>query len=278
SCSRSFVSRFNGVYSHWTEHRPSMANLIPTIGAARFDSRGELRLAERLREFLEENSWIWHNLPMGARGRHPDFVIAHPGNGLLVLEVKDWRLDSILSGNKAEVELLTQRGPIKEQNPFEQVRGYMFDVVRMLERDKSLVFPPDHRFKGKPILPFGFGVVFTNITRRQFEQTNLAEVLPPERCVFKDEMTESVDPEKFRDRLWAMVSPRLGAPLTMPQFDCLRALLFPEVRIRQIALPLDEPEAPNQQDRTLAVMDLAQEQLARSLGEGHRIIRGVAGS
>src|SRR5690606_20366574 len=85
-------------------------------------------------------------------------------------------------------------------------------------------------------------------------------------------------PEKFRDRLWAMVSPRLGAPLTMPQFDCLRALLFPEVRIRQIALPLDEPEAPNQQDRTLAVMDLAQEQLARSLGEGHRIIRGVAGS
>src|SRR5690606_10467954 len=41
---------------------------------------------------------------------------------------------------------------------------------------------------------------------------------------------------------------------------------------------LDEPEAPNQQDRTLAVMDLAQEQLARSLGEGHRIIRGVAGS
>jgi superfamily I DNA/RNA helicase len=31
-------------------------------------------------------------------------------------------------------------------------------------------------------------------------------------------------------------------------------------------------------DRVLAVMDLQQEQLARSLGEGHRIIRGVAGS
>jgi superfamily I DNA/RNA helicase len=66
--------------------------------------------------------------------------------------------------------------------------------------------------------------------------------------------------------------------MTLPQFDRLRALLFPEVRIRQIALPLDEPEADAAADRVLAVMDLHQEQLARSLGEGHRIVRGVAGS
>ncbi len=32
------------------------------------------------------------------------------------------------------------------------------------------------------------------------------------------------------------------------------------------------------EDRTLAVMDLHQEQVARGLGEGHRILRGVAGS
>src|SRR5262245_62652506 len=35
---------------------------------------------------------------------------------------------------------------------------------------------------------------------------------------------------------------------------------------------------PDPSDRTLAVMDMHQEQIARSLGEGHRIIRGVAGS
>ena len=73
-----------------------MATLIPTLGSARFDTRGELRLAERLKDFLEENAFVWHNLPMGPYGRHPDFVIIHPSTGLLVLEVKDWRLDSIL--------------------------------------------------------------------------------------------------------------------------------------------------------------------------------------
>src|ERR1051325_618979 len=91
-------------------------------------------------------------------------------------------------------------------------------------------------------------------------------------------MTEGMDPEEFRSRLWNMVYPRLGDPLSLPQFDRLRALLFPEIRIRQIALPLDEATVSDPSDRTLAVMDMHQEQIARSLGEGHRIIRGVAGS
>ena len=120
-----------------------MATLIPTLGSARFDSRGELRLAERLKDFLEENAIVWHNLPMGPRGRHPDFVIVHPSNGLLVLEAKDWRLDSILSADKAEIELLTSRGSVRERSPFEQARTYMFDLVRTLEQDDCLITASD---------------------------------------------------------------------------------------------------------------------------------------
>ena len=107
-----------------------MATLIPSLGAAHFDSRGELRLAERLKDFLEDNSYIWHNLPMGPRGRHPDFVIVHPGRGLLVLEVKDWRLDTIASANKSEVELITNAGVVRTLSPFEQARQYMFEVMK----------------------------------------------------------------------------------------------------------------------------------------------------
>ena len=255
-----------------------MAILIPSLGFARFDTRGELRLAERLKDFLEENAIVWHNLPVGPRSRHPDFIIVHPANGLLVLEVKDWRLESIVSADKAKVELLTSRGIVRESNPLDQARKYTFEVVRTLERDGQLLFPAGHQFMGRCILPFGFGAVFTYITRKQFEQTNLKEVFAEHLCVFKDEMTEGADPEEFRSRLWRMVYPRLGEPLSMPQFDRLRALLFPEIRIRQIALPLDEAMLPDPSDRTLAVMDMHQEQIARSLGEGHRIIRGVAGS
>src|ERR1044072_1451572 len=118
-----------------------MAILIPRLGFARFDTRGELRLAERLTDFLEENAVVWHNLPVGPRRRHPDFIIIHPANGLLVLEVKDWRLETIASADNTNVELLTSRGPVREINPLEQARKYAFDVVRTLQGDKQLLFP-----------------------------------------------------------------------------------------------------------------------------------------
>jgi hypothetical protein len=235
-------------------------------------------LAERLREFLEDGTVVWHNLAAGPHGRHPDFIVANPANGLLVLEVKDWREDTLVSADKLEVELITPRGLVRERNPFEQVRAYMFDVKQTLERDEHLLFAHDHPLKGRPIMSLGSGVVFTNITRKQFERTDLREVFPEDRCVFKDEMAESADAEEFRSRLWHMVSSRRGPAMSLPQFDRLRALLFPEIRIRQIALPLQRPETPDRSDRVLAVMDMHQEQVARSLGEGHRIIRGVAGS
>ncbi|MEO1767386.1 NERD domain-containing protein/DEAD/DEAH box helicase [Thiobacter aerophilum] len=254
-----------------------MATLIPTLGSARFDSRGELRLAERLRDCLEENALVWHNLPVGPFGQHPDFVILHPARGLVVLEVKDWRLDSLLEVNRFEVTLLTPSGRVKHVNPIEQVRQYMYRVVDVLKQDPSLLVPegPD---QGQLYLPFGFGVVFTNITRKQFEATDLGQVMAPERVVCRDEMAENVDPDAFRERLGALVLRRPGRMLSMPQMDRIRAILFPEIRVQQIALPLGRTEDAGRNDHLLAVMDLQQEQLARSLGEGHRIIRGVAGS
>lgn len=256
-----------------------MATLIPSLGAARFDARGELRLAERLKDCLEDNAWVWHNIPVGPFGRHPDFVVLHPNQGIVVLEVKDWHKDTIASATRAHVELLTPQGVVSVQSPFEQVRGYMLNVVDTLKRDPLLV-NEGGSFKGKPVFSFGYGVAFSNITRKQFEQTDLRDVFPPERCIFRDEMSESVDSDAFRERVWRMVSPRIGPALSLPQIDRMRALLFPEIRITQLALPFDEPTTNSSpaDDRMLAVMDMQQELLARSMGEGHRIVRGVAGS
>lgn len=127
----------------------------------------------------------------------------------MVLEVKDWRLETIVEANKQQVSLLTEQGVVETQNPFEQVRGYMFNVVNVLKQDKQLVFE-DGRFRGQLVLPFGYGVVFTNITRKQFEATDLREVFPPGRCIFRDEMAETTEADAFRERIWKMVSPRLG--------------------------------------------------------------------
>lgn len=256
-----------------------MALLIPKLGATRFDTRGESRLAERLVEKLEDNAIAWHNVPVGARGRYPDFLLLHPERGLLVLEVKDWRIDNIARATRTHVEYLTERGVVALENPLEQARHYIFEVKQMLEREPLLVAPPSSAYAGRLAVPFGWGAVFSYITRKQFDATDLCDVIDPSRVVCRDEMTETVDDEAFCDRLWRMVSRRFGTALTLPQIDLIRGLVFPEIVVRddrQATLFDDMPHDPDA--RILRVMDLQQEQLARNIGEGHRIIRGVAGS
>jgi superfamily I DNA/RNA helicase len=73
------------------------------------------------------------------------------------------------------------------------------------------------------------------------------------------------------------------ARLSLPQIDSLRWHLFPEVRINGGQASLFDHNKENEAVDLLVpdlmkVMDMQQEQLARSLGEGHRVIHGVAGS
>ena len=65
--------------------------------------------------------------------------------------------------------------------------------------------------------------------------------------------------------------------LTLPQIDRVRWIMFPEVRINPQPGLFESAEAMEVPD-IMRVMDLQQEQLARSLGDGHRVIHGVAGS
>ena len=88
-----------------------MATLIPAIGACvgRM-TNGEKRFAWRLEDKLEDDYLCWYDVSIGERTRHPDFVVFHPSRGLLVLEVKDWKLDTIQSMDKQQAAILTERG------------------------------------------------------------------------------------------------------------------------------------------------------------------------
>ena len=263
-----------------------MALLIPSIGSfPRGAQPGERRLAQRLEQLLDEDTTVWFDVPLGHRSRHPDFTLLNARRGLTILEVKDWRLSTIQSINRFRATLLLDRGIVETENPYEQARQCAQQLMGVLERDPQLVYPADAaRYAGRLRFPVGFGVVLTNITRRQFAtETNLADVLPPDKVICKDEMTETADAGEFAERLWAMqqFTPTV---LSLPQLERIRWHIFPEVRIdgAQSSLGFDDEQSVPANARPLPdimrVMDMAQEQLARSLGEGHRVIHGAAGS
>lgn len=239
---------------------------------------GEKRFAYRLEEKLEEDYLCWYDVSIGERTQHPDFVIFHPSRGLLVLEVKDWKLSTMLNVDKQHAQILTPQGIKNVLNPIEQARQYMFAITNKLERDPQLIWS-DGKWMGKLIFPYGHGLVLTNISRKQFDDANFAEVVPEHLVICQDEMTESVDPELFQKRLWAMFPIKFDRRLTLPQIDRIRWHMFPEIRLtQQQDMFSAEGERETEIPDLLRVMDIQQEQLARSLGEGHRVIHGVAGS
>jgi hypothetical protein len=244
---------------------------------------GEKRFAWRIGSHLEDDYLCWYELPVGERQRYSDFIILHPARGLLLLEVKDWKLDTIQKIDKAVATIITSRGVKTVSNPLEQVRQCTYQLIKRLEKDAQLVHQSG-RYQGHMVFPYGYGVVLSNITRKQFKSTDLGEVLPEHQVICKDEMVESVEPEAFQERLWNMFNVQFPHPLTLPQIDRIRWHLFPEVRINsgdQNSLFPGEQEEEGVEELLpdlVKVMDMQQELLARSLGEGHRVIHGVAGS
>lgn len=261
-----------------------MATLIPSRNSSLPQmTSGEKRFSERLEQKLEDDYLLWYDVAIGPRQRRPDFIVFHPRRGLLVLEVKDWKPGTIQQADRTLFTLITGSSSVKEHNPLMQARDGANEIYKVLAQDPALRHPPGHTYEGKLLMPWGFGVVLANISRKQFEAGQLEAAIPAHLVICQDEMYESVESEAFQERLWAMFPQIFPTALTLPQIDRVRWHLFPEIRVEpgegQFGLFASGSSATRLAIPDLIqVMDAQQELLARSLGDEHRIIHGVAGS
>jgi hypothetical protein len=256
-------------------------------GATHIDSRcnaGERRVFHQLKRCLEDDYIVWHNVPIGPKARQPDFVVLSPRWGILLLEVKDWKRGTLVNANRDTVELRTERGPVTDANPIRQARDYAMELVQLMQRDPDLVHAGDP-FRGKLMFPYGWGVVFSNLRKMDVgEDESFSTVFPAHQTLLRDDLDDTVAADAFQMRLWGMFTVTYPYTLSIPQRDRIRWHLFPELRMpTQVRLDLDAPDSasafsPAVLPDLMAVMDLQQEQTARTLGSGHRVIHGAAGS
>ncbi len=264
-------------------------------GLTHVDARcnaGERRVLHQIKRCLEDDYLVWHDIPIGARARQPDFVILSPRWGVLLLEVKDWRRSTLGAATRDAVELHTPRGRVMQPHPLRQARDYTMELVDLMKADPALVHASGP-FAGRLLFPYGWGVVFSSLKRADVHAagvntaaSDFDELFPPSRTLLRDELEDSVPAADFQARLWGMFTVSYPHTLTLPQRDRIRWHLFPDVRLpTQAALAFDDDEAaaaggtaPPLLPSLLQVMDLQQEQVARTLGEGHRVIHGAAGS
>ncbi|MEO5732094.1 MAG: 3'-5' exonuclease [Rubrivivax sp.] len=264
-------------------------------GLSQIDSRcnaGERRVLHQLKCCLEDDYLVWHDVPIGPRARQPDFVVLSPRWGVLLLEVKDWRRSTLGPATRDAVVLQTPRGPVTVAHPLRQARDYALELVRLMEHDPALVHDSG-AFAGRLLFPYGWGVVMASLCSADVAGSDFDSLFPISRTLLRDDLDDGVDAAAFQQRLWGMFSVSYPHTLTLPQRDRIRWHLFPELRLdAQTAFDFDgdgdgsvadhagdppRPALPALPD-LLQVMDLQQEQIARSLGEGHRVIHGAAGS
>lgn len=246
-----------------------MALIIPTIRSSEGAmTAGEKRLAERLQDKLDDKTICWFNIPI--KERYPDFVVLNPSKGLIILEVKDWKLDNIEKFTTKEVELRVPNDTVI--NPLEQAKSYQHLITEKLGKS----------FLSSRKLAYSSGVVLTNITRKMFNSAGLDKVLDEKLVICSDEMYDTVDDQAFQEKLWNILPFSMKYPIADNDVQFIRGTLYPEICIpmKQAELfgsEIVEAQAPKAMG-ILRVMDLHQEQMARSLGSGHRVIHGVAGS
>jgi len=117
--------------------------------------------------------------------------------------------------------------------------------------------------------------VLAYVSRNEAESAGYGAVLDLDRCLFRDDLEIGLtDAGAFRRLVAVLLATDLRDPIDEHAEKVHRALIHPETVIGAPTLPF--PTATPAEE--LHVLDRQQEALARGLGDGHRVIRGVAGS
>jgi len=263
-----------------------MAIMIPDSCPARA-TVGEKRTYGLLQDLLPDDFTVWYE-PV-VQGRYPDFTLLAGSFGLLVLEAKGWYPKQLIKVSDQDVELLRtvdgQEHVERHKNPIRQVREYLFGLMDELCRPEyAILRNADGDHQGKLCFPCGYGVLFTNITRAQLDEAGLSAVFPPERVLCRDDLAAlegGGDREAIRRLRRLFPAYFAFDPLTEDQVRTVKGVIHKEVVVR--ARPATQESVPPGKALpegavALEVLDAQQEQVARSVAEGHHVFFGVAGS
>jgi len=197
-------------------------------------------------------------------GNHPDFLLLSPNFGILIVEIKDYSERYLKTISKSgEWERLKEEKIISIHNPFDQIYQY-WRVIK--DKINLCHFPEEIDI---PIIRL---VIFSKVSRNGNIAEEIKKITPNQiHLCFKE--TLGMD-DKFKEILNDIIPSNIE--LSEENFKLIRANLIPTCRLPALkqANLMDYFSCENK----VKLLDQDQEKLARELGEGHRLIFGVAGS
>jgi AAA domain/UvrD-like helicase C-terminal domain len=254
--------------------RAATAFLIPDNLASRAGvSSGIRRVASAFRVGLDESVTVWFEPPYDASGERPHFVILMPDRGVVVMECLEVGRTRFRGAFGGLVRLTVDGVEEERENPLARA-----DELARALAERVGAHP------AKLDMPIGAGATFPALSREDAVEIGLDRSMDLARCLFADEIAAGIAGNGETALLRVMAAILGGGSPIRPEHEPLvRALIQPELVISesgradapgQLSIFVPPPSGHD----TIRVMDRRQEALAKGLGEGHRVVRGVAGS
>jgi hypothetical protein len=252
-------------------------------------SQGEKRFFSILINKLPDDFYIWYEPRLIINSRHPDFIILAPNFGLLVIEIKGWFPKNIISATTDKFAIETEGEDYKtitnQKSPLRQAKDYLDSLLNQLQKYRILT-NVSGKYQGRLAFPIGWGAIMSNITENQAENINLNTVLSTPQVAYRNELLDwekdNFSTDKLIERLQSMFTVKFPfSPLTDEQINTIKGVIYPEIIIREDRAEINHvpPDFPLlSDDKILITLDHKQENLAKTIRDGHRIFFGVAGS
>jgi hypothetical protein len=257
-----------------------MAQMVPATVPPQATS-GEKALF-RILATLPEDVYVYYDVQI--RHRFADLVVISPRLGVLMIEIKDWKPSSIASANHDTIELRLHSHNKKVAHPLKQARQYAFALSDEIQSrlEGRILLERDGPYKGKILFPISYLACLSQISERDIQALELSSIFD-HRTVTKEWLSKArdINGEELESLLARYFFPKFQfTPLDNTQIDHLRGIIHPHIVVRSATQKLRDHYVDSGRSFAdfLQVLDAKQEQKARNIGPGHRLIFGVAGS
>lgn len=253
-----------------------MANCIPTsIDNLSFAQFGEKKLFNILKR-LPNNCIVRYEMVLHEKNYRPDFAVLSPNFGVCIIEVKDWSADAIIQATpESFVIQWRDNAPQTRMNP--QLKSHIY----IANTKEKLMLSSELRDKNFNLLVnTHYLIAFPNMSGTEFDDLGLEAVIEKSHVLFREDLLD----ERVAIARLENAIPKMQSPLNISQFKKICDQLGVT-----ISMPLQKDGglvllnkrgkvASTEQIVHEFAIDLEQEKVAKNLGEGPRLLRGLAGS
>ncbi len=240
---------------------------------------GERVVFNRLKQYLADDYFVWFeptlfDKKMTAR---PDFVVLGSCIGLVIIEVKDWSINSIHSANKDTFEIFQGRTIVTRSNPQRQVMQHKDALADEILRYGSTnpdkyqsLLASEGPYKGKLAAPLSVLIAFPNITRSQWQSSKLQlyHVVNEKQVLLQDDLKDSLQERLVQASVFK-------SSLSQQQVNTLRWMLYPEMRV-----PWSDGKVLDPEQTHVALLDVYLPPEAQGIAKKPqaKLVRGAVGS